>query len=217
MRSVRALWMAVAAATLLPGIAAAQSGKTFKDAWFWGIKAGGLAYGEWQTSTEGTYKFAPTIGADWMITRTHGGLYVSYSQAFLTATEAAPASMNDTVGVPVKLSGFRRVDLAAVGFPGGNSRFRPYAGLGISLKQVAEANPQSAPTQYEASYIQSYRTGFSPLIMVGGQLRMASLSLFGQATASPAQKNMFLYGGKSFHLGYEIGLRYNTGSSIERE
>lgn len=217
MRTVRALWTALAVMTLLPAIGAAQSEKPFKNAWFWGLKGGGLVYGDLAANGTSSYKMAPAVGADWMITRTHGALYVSFSQAFFSATQMVATSAGDTVGQPVSLKDMRRFDVAAVGFPGDNPYIRPYAGLGVSLKQIADAEPQQVPNDYEASVIQSYRTGFSPLVMVGTQLRMRSFSAFVQATASPAQKNMFLYNSKSFHLGYEIGLRYNAGTSIERE
>ena len=46
---------------------------------------------------------------------------------------------------------------------------------------------------------------------------MVGFSVFFQGTASPAQKNMFLYNGKAFHLTVEAGLRYNIGSSISKE
>ena len=217
MRSVRALWTALAVVAVLPAVGAAQSGKPFKDAWFWGIKAGGLAYGELATNFTSSYKQAPSFGADWLITRTHGGLYVSYSQAFLTTTQYVAASASDTVGQPVALKNLRRVDLAAMGFPGDNPILHPYVGIGVSLKQVVDADAGPNETAYEARTIQLYRTGFSPFLILGGQFRLRVISAFVQATASPAQKNMFLYNGKSFHLGYEFGLRYNGGTSIERE
>lgn len=217
MRTVRALWTALAVVMLLPGVGAAQSGKPFKDAWFWGIKGGGLVYGDMAANGTSKYTQAPSVGADWMITRTHGALYASFSQAFFTTTQMVATSAGDTVGQPVTLKDMRRFDIAAVGFPGDNSRIRPYAGLGVSLKQIADAEPQQVPNDYEASVIQTYRTGFSPLVMIGTQFRLSAISAFVQATASPAQKNMFLYNSKSFHLGYEIGIRYNAGTSIERE
>lgn len=220
MRTVRALWTALAAAALMPVVGAAQSGKPFKDAWFWGVKAGGLAYGDLAADGTTTYKQAPVVGADWMITRTHGALYVSYSQAFLNATQYVATSQSDT-GRAVALKNMRRFDAAAVGFPGDNPFVRPYVGIGISLKQINDADAQGSfatPSQYQAtqSVIQAYRTGFSPIVMVGSQFRLSLVSAFVQATASPAQKNMFLYNNKSFHLGYEFGLRYNAGPSIEQ-
>jgi hypothetical protein len=73
--------------------------------------------------------------------------------------------------------------------------------------------------QYEATqqFITQYRTGASPFFIAGSQLRLIGFSVFFQGTASPAQKNMFLYNGKAFHLTYEAGIRYNVGSSISKD
>ena len=77
MRILRALTIA-ASVVALPSLATAQQGRPFKDAWFWGVKAGGLSVAD----TGGSYSFAPMVGAEWLITRTHGGLYISAGQAF---------------------------------------------------------------------------------------------------------------------------------------
>jgi hypothetical protein len=222
MRTVRALTTTLAFLTLLPAIGAAQSEKPFKDAWFWGVKGGGFVYGDQSAGTASTYKQAPTAGIDWMITRTHGGLYVSYTQGFLTAKQYVTATAEDTVPREVDLKGLRRFDAAAMVFPGDNPRIRPYAGLGFTMLQVATASPQGtfqSMSDYDAtvSLIQDNRTGFSPLVIVGSQFRLNTVWLFVQGTASPAQQNMFLYNQRAWHMGYDIGLRYNIGSSIEQD
>ena len=81
MRLLRVL--AVASATaLLAQPSAAQAGRQFKDAWFWGAKGGALVYSS-NYNTDNAV--APLAGVDWMITRTYGGLYVSFDQAFFSA------------------------------------------------------------------------------------------------------------------------------------
>jgi len=76
----------------------------------------------------------------------------------------------------------------------------------------------TSPDQYTATqaFIAELRTGASPYFIVGNQIRLIGFSVFFQGTASPAQKNMFLYNNKSFHLTYEAGIRYNFGSSIDK-
>ena len=44
MRLLRVLTAAIGLAALLPTLSAAPGGKQFKDAWFWGVKGGGLLY-----------------------------------------------------------------------------------------------------------------------------------------------------------------------------
>lgn len=220
MRMTRALAAAVALAALTPRIGTAQLGSTFKDAWFWGVKAGGMDY----NSATTTHQQAPLGGIEWMITRTHGGLYISYSEAFFTDQAAIITNVDpsDTLPRLINLKNMRRLDMAAMVFPGNNSYVHPYAGIGFSIKQISNAesaDPNYTSTdQYNATqaYISELRTGASPYFIVGNQIRLIGFSIFFQGTASPAQKNMFLYNNKSFHLTYEAGVRYNFGSSIEK-
>ena len=80
MRLLRVLAVATGFAALLSHTSAAQDGRQFKDAWFWGLKTGAVSFSSATTTNGG----APLIGAEWLITRSRGGLYVSFDQAFLT-------------------------------------------------------------------------------------------------------------------------------------
>src|SRR4051812_25248547 len=84
MRLLRTLAVATAFSALLSHASAAQDGRQFKDAWFWGLKTGALSYSSATTDNGG----APLLGAEWLITRTKGGLYLSFDQAFLSTTGA---------------------------------------------------------------------------------------------------------------------------------
>jgi len=57
---------------------------------------------------------------------------------------------------------------------------------------------------------------FSPFGIVGVQYRFTGISVFGQATANPTQHNFLLYNGQSFNSSLEFGVRYNVGSSIDK-
>ena len=91
MRILRALTIA-ASVVALPSLATAQQGRPFKDAWFWGVKAGGFTLAD----TGGSNTFAPMVGAEWLITRTHGGLYISAGQAFFNSETLAMSSESST-------------------------------------------------------------------------------------------------------------------------
>ena len=80
MRSIRALTVAAVVMAALPTIAHAQGGRGFKDSWFWGLKGGGYSLAD----SGQNYVQAPTVGVEWLITRTHGGLYVSGAQTFFS-------------------------------------------------------------------------------------------------------------------------------------
>jgi len=105
MRTLRVLTIA-AAVVALPSLATAQQGRPFKDAWFWGVKAGGFSLAD----TAGAYTMAPMVGAEWLITRTHGGLYLSVGQAFFNSATLAAANESATSLRTIKLNNLRRAD-----------------------------------------------------------------------------------------------------------
>lgn len=219
MRMNRTLAVALAALAALPSIGTAQMGRSFNDAWFWGVKGGAMDYNSLTT----THQQAPLLGIEWLVTRKKGGLYVSFSQAFFNDQAAVMTNVDasDTTAHLIDLKNMRRLDVAGMIFPGSSLYMHPYAGIGVSIKQINSATPAEAFTsidQYNAvtSFSNELRTGASPYFIAGSQFRFPFFSFFFQGTASPAQKNMFLYNGKSFHLTYEAGIRYNVGTSIDR-
>src|SRR5947199_9771511 len=96
MRMTRALAAAAVLVVVAPRIGTAQIGSSFKDAWFWGVKSGGMDY----NSATTTHRQAPMGGVEWLITRTHGGLYVSYSEAFFTDQAAILTNTDPSATLP---------------------------------------------------------------------------------------------------------------------
>ncbi|MEO6528317.1 MAG: hypothetical protein ABIP93_16980 [Gemmatimonadaceae bacterium] len=221
MRHLRVLTVAFGLAALLPQMSAAQSGRQFKDAWFWGIKGGSMLYSS--ASTENS--IAPLVGAEWLITRSRGGLYVSYDQAFLSTTGSfLDRDPDSTFTRNVSLTNLRRISIAAMVFPMQSAKYHPYVGLGLSLNQIGGAAFQSGfvnTTRYQIALdsVQSKKASFSPTVIGGLQMRLSRFSVFGQAAASPVQQNFFLRNsnsGQAFNFSLETGVRYNFGSSIDR-
>ena len=221
MRLLRVLTAAIGLAALLPRPSAAQAGRQFKDAWFWGVKGGGMLYSS--ASTENSA--APLVGADWLITRTRGGLYMSFDQAFLTTTGSfLDREPDSTFMRNVALENLRRFSIAAMVFPLQSAKIHPYAGLGMVLNQIGSASAQGAflnSGRYAIALdsVQSKKTSFTPLLIGGVQWRMPGFSAFGQVLASPAQQGFFLHnmnGGSSFNYSLEGGIRYNVGSAIDK-
>lgn len=220
MRLLRVLAGASALAALLTQPLAAQEGRPFKDAWFWGLKAGALVYPS--ASTERSA--APSIGADWVITRTNGGLYVAYDEAFFSTTGSFPD--RDPSNVPfnhlVDLENLRRVTVLGMIFPMQTPTLHPYVALGASFNQIATANLEggaASTSRYQQALdsVQTKRSTFSPTAMIGAQYRMPKFSVFGQIMAA-SQTDYFLNrGGHSVLFALEGGVRYNVGTSIERE
>ena len=220
MKFSRPLAIAMAVVVALPAISSAQQGRDFKNAWFWGIKGGGMTLAD----SGRMYRQSPLAGIDWLITRSKGGLYVSGSQSFFkqqTFMLRDPSSPSDSGLRVIDLQNLRRLDIALMGFPGEHVRFHPYFGAGFTMAQIATATPEGPfATQDQFDYadavVQEQKIGFTPLFILGGQYRLRRMSVFLQGTATPTQKNFLLYNGRSRNFSYEAGIRYNVGSSIDR-
>ena len=221
MRFLRVLAAATGIAALLSQSSAAQDARQFKDAWFWGVKGGGLLYSSATTTNGG----APLVGAEWLITRTNGGLYVSFDQAFMTTTGGFRDRDTDTSFVRhVTLKNLRRFTMAGMIFPAQTRNLHPYAGAGLSFNQIAGATLLTAASSaarfnIAQDSIQAKKAAFSPIFLAGVQARFRPMSLFVQGTASPTQANFFLSnesGVHAFNFSLELGARYNVGSSIDR-
>jgi hypothetical protein len=222
MRLLRVLAAATTFAALITQPSAAQDGRQFKDAWFWGVKGGSLLY----SSAIADSKSAPLIGGEWLIARTYGGLYVAYDQVFMqTQGQFVDRDVNNQDYFhPVALSNMRRVSIAGMVFPMQSTYVHPYGGIGFSFNQVNNAdligNSINAGRQALAlDSIQNKRTSFSPIFLAGVQYKLRPASVFVQTTFSPIQQNFFLsnnVNGRAFALSLEAGIRYNVGSSIDK-
>jgi hypothetical protein len=223
MRLLRVLAAAAGIAALVPHTSSAQDNRQFKDAWFWGVKTGAVSYASQSTTDGGAVLF----GGDWMITRTNGGLYVSYDEAFLNTqggyVDRDPDSTSAFIR-PVQLHNLRRFTMAAMVFPYQTPTWHAYAGLGLQYNAVASAaavGPFSTTlrAQIAIDSVQARKSSFSPVLVVGTQARLAPFSVFIQGTASPMQQTFFLSNpaGHAFNAALELGVRYNTGSSIDRQ
>jgi hypothetical protein len=221
MRLLRVL-AAASAAAMLAQPSAAQAGRQFKDAWFWGAKGGALVYSS-NYGTDGSV--APLAGIDWMITRTYGGLYVSVDQSFFSTQgafrEVGPTGLQDRV---VTLNNLQRISAAAVGFPMQSPMLHPYVGLGAGMNRIGSVGATSsfdnaAQLNAAADSVQSKRVSFAPFLLAGAQMRMPSFSVFVQGTGTFLHNDFFLHHPQPrFGIQYtlEAGVRYNVGKSIDR-
>ena len=219
MRSIRALAV-VALVVLDASVAAAQSTRQFRDSWFWGVKGGALHY-QVQSNPSA---LSPMVGADWLITRKQGGLYLSFDHSFFSKdTIFVNDSITplDTVPRAIELSGMRRFTLAGMLFPLDNPRIHPYVGLGVALSAIAKAEPQGtysgrAQENLVMATVSQFKAVASPIIIVGAQMKLLPVSAFGQLTVSPATNQFFLFTQSTWRTSAEFGVRYNIGSSIDR-
>jgi hypothetical protein len=222
MRTVRALTAGAALLALTPALAAAQriervQPRPFTDAWFWGVKTGATAF--WTTAMRNAA--SPLVGAEWLITRSRGALYVSVDQSFIDSKSAIPHLVVDTNGdtvvqgnAMVNIRGLRRVSAAALAFPKSYGAVRPYGGVGLALNMIQHAETENAPNEFDRQIIDDQSSRVAAFFMGGAQAQVGPVSLFGQATYMPA-KTRFLLNGKPTYF-FETGVRYNIGSALER-
>lgn len=214
MRTVRWLTSGLALAALVPSLSAAQSSsRLFENSWFWGVKGGVMSF---STEADGNTA-APLAGVEWLITRTHGALYLSGEQSFFKAT----SSVQDRFGQDyrVAIRDMRRYTAAALAFPVTWGTVRPYGGVGFSLNNIQRASLVDVPSTDTSSadvaaQLAQQKDRVSFITMAGIQGQYQRVSLFGQVTYMPA-KSAFLLNGRSTYI-FEAGIRYNFGSSRQR-
>jgi hypothetical protein len=145
---------------------------------------------------------APLVGLDWLITRTHGGMYVSLAQAFLTAQGAilnGPTS-SDTGFRQVDVKNLRRFDLMAVAFPGSFVRWHPYVGAGFAFNYITDAEAPGPFTQqkqidYARSAVSEVKAAIGPAFIAGAQFRFRPASLYAQVLVYTMNKDFLLANG----------------------
>jgi opacity protein-like surface antigen len=217
MRIIRSLVAGLALTSLLPITASAQTRTQFENSWFWGVKGGGMT-----VRTMDQSKFAPTVGIDWLITRSRGGLYVSVEQGFFDEMQSVVLDTLSTTSMlrTVDLKNIRRASFAMMVFPGSSPFLRPYAGAGVALNLIQSATPQGTfndvtHAMVVGQEIEDRRTRTALLLMGGLQAQYTRVALFGQATWMPTGSQYLLDGDDQTWL-VEAGLRFNVGSAIEK-
>jgi hypothetical protein len=213
MRTVRWLSLGLALAMVLPAAALAQEGRLFKNAWFWGAKTGVTSFSTDRVKNA----VAPSLGVEWLITRSRGGLYASYDHAFF---EEETVVYTQAYGPhTMQMQNMRRVTLAGLAFPFAIGTIRPYGGVGIAMnfiQEIAAVDPFTSADQETVVVRRAFdvkdRAAF--IAIAGVQLQYFRFSAFGQASIMPAQARFMMNSRPVYHL--EGGIRWNVGTSIDR-
>ena len=219
MRTIRTLTAGLACAALLPAVVAAQTvpqkARSFTDSWYWGAKGGVSMFG---AATEDIS--APTVGGEWMITRTRVAMYVSVEQSFFETQGSVfdPTSVGSLRIVDIKDS--RRYNMQLFAFPKQYGSFRPYAGLGFALITIREANPEgtfASPTSQDSVFtdVEDRSSRTTPVFTLGGQFDFQRAAVFVQASTM-STRNRYLINGRANTYLLEAGLRYNLVDAIEK-
>lgn len=237
--------IAIALAALVSQRADAQQGRRFENAWYWGVRGGQMVYSTpgtagnvsqgfvtpWAyTNAADENKLAPVVGLEWLITRNRGGLYLSYAKGFLDKDlDFARANFSDTTIARAHAGGMRRIDIAGMMFPMTVGKAQPYVGLGATILQVGDMNPvlranadgsfpagSGAQMDTLSAELLNRKAAVSPLAILGVQARLKPFSVFAQVSGVALPDEFILQRTSRYVMSYDIGIRYNVGSSIEK-
>jgi hypothetical protein len=217
MQKLRAVAVAVVATLVVSASASAQEMRNFDNSWFWGFKSGVNTFsapGHGNTSTV-------DLGIDWLITRTNGGLYVSGNQSIFKRDVDVFDPASNTAQRTVQVSDLRRISFAAVAFPKHFGGITPYGGIGYTIAVLGDArvhvdttSANPPPNNAFLDKVDLARSRGAILGMAGVQIQTKRAAIFAQETMLPSN-GQFLF--PSILSFFEFGVRYNFGSSIDRE
>jgi opacity protein-like surface antigen len=206
MRTIRGWALVPALVAFTPLVAAAQAERQFNDSWFWGAKVGALAF----STTRIENGFAPSIGAEWLITRNKGALYVSLDRSFFSEQSTVSSGQSFTGEQLVNVRDLTRLSFSLLAFPKQYDNLRPYGGVGLALNFIQRAAP--ADGFGDSGAIEEQRSRASFQLLAGVQAQLETMSVFGQVAMLPFESNFLLNGRSAYAL--EFGLRFNVGSAI---
>ena len=215
MQKLRAVAVALVATLVVTASANAQERRNFDNSWFWGFKSGintFAAPGHGNTSTV-------DLGIDWLITRTRGGLYVSANQSvFQRSVEVSDPTARRNQRT-VLVNDLRRISFAAVAFPKHFGGITPYGGIGYTIAVLGDArilvdSADTFPNNAFFDNVESRRSRGAVFGMGGIQIQTKRAAIFAQETLLPSNSTFMFNSVLSF---LEFGVRYNFGSSIDRE
>ena len=215
MQKLRAVAVAVVATLVVSASANAQEMRNFDNSWFWGFKSGINTFsapGHGNTSTV-------DLGVDWLITRTRGGLYVSGNQSIFKRDVDVIDPASNTNQRTVQVSDLRRITFAALAFPKHFGGITPYGGVGYTIAVLGDArvfvdSANTFPNNAFLDKIDGARSRGAVMGMAGVQIQTRRAAIFAQETMLPSNSNFLFSSVLSF---FEFGVRYNFGSSIDRE
>jgi hypothetical protein len=218
MRIARQFALSLLAVATPMVVVAQQSVSTrtqFENSWYWGAKGGVSSF-----DPNGSGRIsAASVGAEWLITRSRAALYVSVDQSFFEDVAGVYDPTVQGSVRPVDVSDWRRYAVGLLAFPVTWGNLKPYAGLGLSINVIQNADPQGtfATTASQTKVfddVSEQTSRVSATMTAGLQIQVGRAALFGQASAMPTRNN-FLISGSSHTFVLEGGLRFNLASAVE--
>lgn len=210
--------LATVALALAPGRAAAQKASSIQDAWLWGAYGG---YASIPTVIATT--IAPTVGIEWVITRTRYAVNVFADQSYFNAVSTIP-DFPTSAARRVDIQDMRRVGFAGMIFTPEFRMLKPYFGFGYSFNFIKQATPEgsffSSPAARDTvlKRVDNSRAEGKVFGEVGVMAVYRRFAPFAQYVIMPTKgKGTWFVNGDGFTNMWQVGLRYNFGTSIEKK
>lgn len=215
MQKLRAVAVAMVATFVVSASANAQEMRNFDNSWFWGFKTGINTFSAPGHGTTSTVD----MGIDWLITRTKGGLYVSGNQSIFERDVEVFDPSSNTQQRTVQVHDLRRISFAALAFPKHFGGITPYGGIGYTIAVLGDArvlvdSANTFPDNAFLDAVENARSRGAIMGMIGVQVQTKRAAIFAQETMLPSTSQFLFNSALSF---FEFGIRYNFGSSIDRE
>jgi hypothetical protein len=215
MEKHRAVVVALVATLVVSASANAQGVRNFDNSWFWGFKSGVNTFsvpGHGNTSTV-------DFGIDWLITRSKGGLYISGNQSVFERDLEFLDPGSQTGQRTVRVNDMRRFTAAAVAFPKHFGGITPYGGIGYMIAVLGDARvfvdtTNAFPSNAFLDEVDRERSRGAVVGLVGVQIQTRRAAIFAQETMVPSNSSFLFRSVMSF---FEFGVRWNFGSSIDRD
>jgi hypothetical protein len=218
MRTISRVGRVLLIAAFLPVVAAAQQAAApIENSWFWGVGGGRISFPTYFHRVD-----APMIAADWLITRQRWALDVYGSQAYFN--DSSTVQDPNTSGLrKASMTDLRRVGFTALVFLPNWTWFHPYAGVGYSFNFVNQAAPigtqfsSAAARDSAVTRVNNARALTKATLTGGAMITYHRFAPYLQYTMMPTKgSNDWLINGTGSTAFWELGLRYNFGTSIEK-
>jgi hypothetical protein len=203
---------------LLSAVGAAQQvNAPFENSWYWGAGGGRISFPTYFHRIS-----APMIGADWMITRQRWALDVYGSQAYFTDSSTV-ADPNSSGLRKASITDLRRVGFTGMVFFPSWRLVRPYAAFGWSFNFVNQASPigsffaSAAARDSAEQRVNDARALAKATVGAGVMYTWRRYAPYAQFTMMPTKgSGKWLINGDGTTTLWELGLRYNFGSAVEK-
>jgi hypothetical protein len=227
------------------GTAQQQQGRLFQNSWFWGVNAGvqtfwttavshqqAPSYGlEWLITQKHTALY---VSLEESFFHQSNVQYNNTGRQYVDSTITTYNDVSYISATPIRNA--TQLDIAFMIFPG-NGPIRPYAGIGAAFNWVegTKANPNACdsypygdpcstpygpqqywfPQYYGSQYRDDAADFIDPLLILGLQIQVSRVSLFGQAKVQATNSNHLFNNQAIYEL--QAGVRFNLSSALSKD